>query len=311
MTSQTALMQQLKQANNPQAKTTLALELLKISNKREMVDAALAALEKLDLDDSARRGLGEKLVYYFENPAKDAAGLLREKLTRLLVAIGHPDDLPLYLRGVACYESQLGFDVTQKLRAVALIGIGLLDAQLGRAYAVHLLGEPETSPLSGEPTVTAITLLANLDERLPIYQLLRLAGRALIENKLSDVVGKAFEALGPTFPTALFADLAAGYGALDVSPVSAGIINAVIERRSTELYPLLEQIITQTRDTDLHRYGLIMMAAARDDTLTERLYALARLSPLARVANFIAALELTSSSERDDLLETLHRRQKK
>lgn len=308
MPSQTELMQRLKQATDPTQKGALALELLQASRKREMVDTALAALESADPGDSARPVLRERAQFYFEHPAKDAGGLLREKLLRLLVNIGHPDDLSLYLRGAACYESQLGLDVTQKLRAVALIGICAVDPPLGRAYAVRLLGEPDTSPLSGEPSATALNVLASLDERLPVFGFIRLAGRALIENRLSDLVGKAFELLGAAFPATLFAELAAEYSALDVSPVSAGIINAIIERRDAALYPLLEQIITQTRDADLHRYGLIMMAAARDDTLRDRLYALARFSPLARVDHFIEALELTSGSARDSLLDSLRAR---
>jgi hypothetical protein len=60
--SQTALLQQLRQADKPDAAREIALELLGSSRKREMVDAALRALEKADLNDSARPAAPESLV---------------------------------------------------------------------------------------------------------------------------------------------------------------------------------------------------------------------------------------------------------
>jgi hypothetical protein len=43
--------------------------------------------------------------------------------------------------------------------------------------------------------------------------------------------------------------------------------------------------------------------------LIARLFALAKLSPQRRVANFIEALELVPGAEKDDLLATLRARQ--
>ena len=88
-----------------------------------------------------------------------------------------------------------------------------------------------------------------------------------------------------------------------------GIINTVIERRAEALYDRLEAIILETLDEDLRRYGLVMMAAARDDDLSERLLRMARLVRRDDVALFIDALEICQHPERDEMLASIKRRQ--
>ena len=113
--SQVKLLQQLRQTDDPDESRALALELLASSRKREMVDAALRALEKAELGDSARSVLREKSLYYFEHDDQDNGALIREKLIRLLLEIGHPGDKDVYLRGINTYEVEpfMG-EVTQK-----------------------------------------------------------------------------------------------------------------------------------------------------------------------------------------------------
>ena len=305
--SQVNLLQQLKQSRDP----ALALELLDQTRKREMVDVALRVLENSELDDTARPVLRSKTLYYFENNRHDAGAFIREKLLRMLADIGHPDERDLYLRGLYTYEIQpLMGEVTQNLRAVALVALAINDPDLAHIHAARLLSELDsTSKFNGEPVATAINLLAQQRQILPIYQFLLLGGMDALESGQNEVVGKALESLGDGFPVDLYRRLIDLFVERDRAVVSMGIITHIVEHQVRELYPVLEAIITQTRHDDLHNYGLVMLAVSRDADLIARLFSLAKLSPQRRVANFIEALELVPGHEKDDLLAALRARQ--
>ena len=83
------------------------------------------------------------------------------------------------------------------------------------------------------------------------------------------------ESLGADFPPQLYASLIAQYQALDQPTASMGIISFVIESRLTAHYERLAGFILASRSVDLRRYGLIMLAAARDECLSEMLIGMA------------------------------------
>jgi hypothetical protein len=67
-------------------------------------------------------------------------------------------------------------------------------------------------------------------------------------------------------------------------------------------------MITRTHHPELRRYVLIVMAGARDSALTTMLYDLARDCPPSQAMDYLEAVELTTSSERDAVIELLERR---
>ena len=123
-----------------------------------------------------------------------------------------------------------------------------------------------------------------------------------------ELTGKALESLGADFPLHLYEELIAQYQALDQPTASMGIINYIIEARAEALYDRLEALILSTRDTDLRRYGLVMMAAARDDDLGERLLGMAKLARAGDLPLFIEAVEICHLPEREETLSTLRKR---
>ncbi|MBN1284169.1 MAG: hypothetical protein JXB47_02095 [Anaerolineae bacterium] len=306
-------LKRLERAAGPAQRRDLALELLGASLRRDYVDAALLALEQNNvveiLGDAHRPVLRDKALFYFEHADKDRGGLIREKLTRRLAGIGHPGDIDIYLKGVVTYHRQPARDAAQNLRAAALVGLAGADQTLACAYAVKLLGEPDTSQLNGEPSMTAVRVLAHYSQALPLYQFVLLAGEDFIQEAKGEVVSQALESLGADFPPAVYAPLAERFAALDVPIVTSGIINHITRHRVTALYPLLRDLITETKHDDLHRYGVIMLAAARDDALTEMLYDLAKLSRPERIDGCIEAVELTPATDaRAALLVALAKR---
>jgi hypothetical protein len=308
--SQVELLQQLRQTDDPTAARDLALELLRVSHRREMVDAALHTLQDAALTDDARPVLRAAALYYFEHDDRDNGALIREKLLRLLATLEHPEDADLFLRGVTTYEVEpMMGEVTQNLRAISLVGLALSDPDLAQIHATRLLSEIEsTSQFSGEPAVTAINLLAQQRQTLPIYQFLLLGGIDALEAGQYEVVGKALESLGSRFPVDLYQQLTDLFLPRDRAVVSMGIITHIVENQVSTLYPLLDTILTSTRHDELHNYGVVMMAASRVTALEQQLFRLARLSTQQRLPNFIAALELVPGDEKDELLADLRRR---
>lgn len=299
----------LRQITNAEEARALALKLLGSSRKREVVDAALRALEDAPPDETARPVLREAFFHYADHITRDSAALVREKITRLLVHIGHHDDADVYLRGVNTYEAQPVTDVAQNLRAAALVGLALLNRDLGSIYAAKLIGEVnETSRFNGEPAMTAINLLAEQGLILPIYQFLLLAGLDALEAGQNEVAGKALESLGADFPVELYRELADIFIPRDRALVNMGIITHIVEHKVVSLYPRLEEIITGTRHMELHQYGAVMLAASRDTELIGLLFRLAKVSPQQRISSFIEALALVPGDEAQALRAMLSKR---
>ena len=310
--SQAALSKRLQTTPDSSQRRDIALQLLSATHKRQYLDEALRVLKREAitelLDSSHRDGLRQKAIYYFEHNDRDKAGMLRESITRLLVHIGHPDDLDIYLQGVETYYRQPVNDVAQNLRAVALVGLVTIDETLGLAYATKLLGEDDTSQLNCEPAMTAVDILSSRGRHLPIYQFLLLSGEAFIHQAKGEVVGKALESLGADFPLRLYQPLAEHFVALDVPIVSMGVVNYVIDNRIAALYSLLETLIENTNQYELHQFTLIMMAASRNEELTQMLYRLAKFATQKTLKHYIEAVDVSYSEERDAILGMLHKR---
>jgi hypothetical protein len=306
LSSVTELADQLKETGD----AALALELLSATTARSHVEAALSALRRVSLDYNARPILRERFAFYMGHIDKDRGATLRESFVKLLVGIGHPDDLDLYLRALSVYEGVppvMQIDVAQKLRAAALAGAAEIDTELAQLYAVKFLSEvSDTSPFSSEPALTALNLLVRYQCWQPIYQYVLMVNN--YEPEYADVVSHALEGFEADFPAPLYTAAAERFIARDQPVEQTGIVGYIVEHRRADLYPLLEQIIASTHNGDLHRYTLIQMAAARDPALNTLVFDLAKRAPLEYIPNFIEALELIPNSE--DLLKLLRARQR-
>lgn len=312
MTTQAELFETLKATRGVKARRDLALQLLAQTNSRQYLDTCLRVLAservRAALDESHRSILREKCLRFFAEDKRDKAGMLREGLTRLLVHIGRPDDVDIYQLGIAAYHFQPVNDTAQNLRAVALAGLAPIDPPLACFYATRFLGEPHTSVFNCEPAMTAIAVLVASDQRLPIYQFLLRGGIEMAQSARGELTGLALESLGVDFPRHLYEDLIALYREIDQPTATIGIINWLVETRCSALYDQLEDVILSTRDVDLRRYGLVMMAAARDDDLGERLLRMARIARTEDLPLFVEALEVCHLPTREAVLAMLRRR---
>lgn len=304
-----AALDRLRSETDPERTAEIALELLRDYTERQAVDLALLKLKKSTLGDSARVVLCPKTAYYLDHPERDSGCNIREALIRLLVEIGNPADLDLYLRGVAVHEQLLGSDVAQNLRAASLVGIGTIDPSLASVYATRLLADlADTSRFSGEPAITAMNLLHEQQNTLPICTYLMMLAQVPASMVVPEVESKALELLDPDFPAAVYRTLALPYIESGRVIPQAGIVSYIAANRRVELYDLLETIVTTTRQDDLHRYTLIEIAASRHRPLIDLLYRLAATAPAKSISNFVEAVNLTLDPRRDDVLAALVKR---
>lgn len=312
MPTQAELYAHLRRSADAEERRDIALALLDRTSRRQYLDDCLRVLKsepvRATLDASHRPVLRAKYLRLHAKPGSDKAGLLRESLARLLAHIEDPGDADIYLLGLETYHLQPVDDVAQNLRAVALAGLAPIDPSLACLYAARFLGEPHTSVFNCEPAMTAIEVLVAADQRLPIYQFLLRDGLTMARTRRGELTGKALESLGADFPPNLYAGLIEQYQALDQPTASMGIINFIIEARVETLYDSLERLILESQHLDLRRYGLVMLAAARDDELGERLIQMARLARQFDARIFLDALDICQHPQRDETLAALRRR---
>lgn len=312
MPTQAELYEKLRQSFAAEERRDSALQLLAQTSSRRYLDESLLALKSVPvratLNDSHRPALRDKFLLFEADSKRDKAGMLRESITRLLVHIEHPDDADIYQLGVETYYLQPIDDVAQNLRAVALAGLAPINPPLACLYATRFLGEPYTSVFNCEPALTAVDVLVASSQRLPIYQFLLRDGATMAQSARGELTGKALESLGEDFPPNLYAALIELYQELDQPTATMGIINYITETLAETLYDQLETAILATRDLDLRRYGLVMMAAARDDALGERLLRMARMARRNDLPLYIEAVEICHLPERAEMSEKLQKR---
>lgn len=291
----------LRTASDPEIRRDTALALLQQSKRRQYVDGALRALNSeavlLFITDKHRDELRQVALHYFDAPPeKDKGGMIREQVLKILVNIGHPDDIDLYKRGVVIYHRQPVNDSAQNLRATALAGLATCDRTLAGIHATRLLGEEDTSQLNCEPAITAIQVLKTLGNILPVYQFIQFKGMEFERNARGEAVAEAFDALGEDFPPDLFIELATPFIDADATVSCTGIVNVLTRADNAQYLALLRDIISRTESEDLHHYALIMMGVSRQASVVNQLYELAYSAPLLMRDSYIEAIELTPES---------------
>jgi len=104
-----------------------------------------------------------------------------------------------------------------------LVTLDAVDASLAAFHSIRLLADPHTSPLSGEPAVTAVHVLAAQGHDGPLYYY------ALHQaNPQSDVLSECLKNLAG-LPAALADELINKYGASDDEVVLVGLLDMVLD----------------------------------------------------------------------------------
>jgi len=139
------------------------------------------------------------------------------------------------------------------------------DPVLAAYHAVRLLFDKHTSPMSGEPAVTAAALLGSQSETLALYAYL-----CQPQPAHSEVEAACLRYLA-TLPATLLPALIANYEIRDDEIVLLGLGDLLLSHPAHDVcMPALRDLLARARLPNLFRYlALAMRAARRDDLIAE------------------------------------------
>ena len=152
-----------------------AAEAVRLLSLEQPADARLAALEVLAEwpAPEARESLLHLYDHYAKNgPKRDPGAYTRSALLRALGPVARPEDGVRLRTAVATYENlppDFGEEASM-LRAAALLALNQLEDPTVAFHAARLIVDEQTDRMSGEPALTAVRVLANRYQLLPIYQ---------------------------------------------------------------------------------------------------------------------------------------------
>jgi hypothetical protein len=258
---------------NLQQVTRLTEEALRALNRARTPESVGAALEALPIDDGrVRRVLLEKYAALAPEPSRRDPGChLRVALLKGLRGRAVAGDAPLLEAALWTYEFIRPEEVAGGLRATALLVLREVDDRLASFHAVRLLGDRQTSRMSGEPAATAARLLAAQGEVLPLYQ------RLTVPDSQSEVAAECLRGLREA-PQSVLGRLADELGPSRDGLVLIALIDVLLGHAEAErLAPALMGLVEECPDLDVVRYAATAIVAERRIAAIEELRARAGL----------------------------------
>ena len=262
-------------SSHPQVQSELAATLLDRRNGLEIILAALSVLQQHSVA-AARPGLLELYLHFEENGEKrDPAANLRAAILRSLRSIVLPADLPMLQRAVMTYvfpppdrkeEGAL-------LRSAALLAIGEVDELMAAYHGARLLVDEHNDPMSGEPALAAIRVLAAFGEPLPIYgYVMRPASQLQPE-----VAAEALRNL-TNVPVPLLDELVARFAESPSGIVLVGMFELLLTHRmGVYRLDLIQRYLREGRNLDALRYLAVIMLGSGRESLIQSVLDAARL----------------------------------
>ena len=253
-------------ADRPAERFALAMQMVEKECNADAVIAALKVLEAAE-DERARRALLARYDACNQDGARrDPGGAIRIAVLRALQPIAWPEDAALFARAATTYEHRFG-EVAGDLRAAGVLGLAALDATLAGFHAVRLLHDSHTSPMSGEPAVTAARVLAGIGQPLPLYAcVVREANRPPERppELPGEVLGECLRGL-TEMPAALVHAVVARFNHSDDEIVLLGLFDLLLEHPARpEFVPYVRDFLCSTDLLDLYRSLVATLIAGRD-----------------------------------------------
>jgi len=257
-------------AERPAEQFALAVQIVERERNPDAVIAALAVLERAG-DERARPALLARYAQLAADGARrDPGGAVRIAVLRALRSVCLPDDAPLLAEATQTYEFRLG-ETAGDLRAAALVVLGEVDPTLAGFHATRLLHDSHTSPMSGEPAVTAARVLADVGQPLPLYDC------ALRPEGLpGELVGECLRGL-TELPASLLPGLVERYLPTTDEVVLLGLFDLLLQHPArADFAPVVRDFLRTTTFLDLYRSLVATLIAGRDPDWLAELRTLAR-----------------------------------
>ncbi len=296
-------------ASAPAAQGEYAVSLVKPRQRRDILLAALQALVKAPMP-AARAPILQTFAYFAADGRKrDGGAFMRRAALDALRPVALPADVPLLLQAVNTYEFlPPGFkEDAILLRAGALLILNELDDTLAGYQATRLLVDGYSNPMSGEPALTAVRVLASQAQPLPLYLVAMQANDAA----LPEVVSECLRSLTAA-PAALIPGILARRGQSESNIIRIGLCDLLIAHGAgpQELDYLADTLVS-AQGLDTYRYLVIAMLTSRRPALIATVLHAARLETRGnRIGVLLEAFELfTADPEIASLVEQLRKRQ--
>jgi hypothetical protein len=258
--------------DDPKAQLSIALKALRTSRHLDVVRTALGIIGATE-DPAHRPVLHDKYAWCHTQGARgDTSGYIREAIIRALQPIIGPEDRDLLLQALTTYQVDEIYDVCGGLRATALIAANDFDPDLAALFAARFLTDPQNS-LSGEPTNTAIRVLAAQQNLAPIFGLVSWG------NALGEIIGEGLRNL-VDLPASLLPLLIEQYRESEDEQIVLGLSDLLLGHRTRDEW--VDEFMAFFRSTTLmDMYGIIaiqvvasrsgaMIDAMRELTVKER-----------------------------------------
>lgn len=254
-------MQQLRVlSDDPPTRAEYAVTLLQPRYGLEVVRAALRVLVMLP-HPPARPALIRLFEHYAtQGVTRDPGTYVRSEILRALRPICEPADVGLLEQALMTYEfpAPAFKEEAALLRSGALVTMAEMDDVRSRYHATRLLADPLTDPMSGEPALTAVTVLVAQGELLPLYfYVTQEASRMQAE-----VASLCLRSLGD-LPAEALPPLVALYAEYTNSVILVGLTDLLLQHAQLEIsQETLERLLVEAKDMDLYRYLATALLAA-------------------------------------------------
>lgn len=258
----------------PAAQLDYALALLASESRQDIVDQALDVLRAAPEDTRVRAALLEAYARFESGPGRGDQGCYgRMALLRALRPLARREDAALLARAASTYEflPPGRSEVAAGLRSTALVVLNDVDEQLASYHAIRLLTDQHTSPLSGEPAITAAQTLAVQGQYLPLY------GYAVrTDATMPELVAECLRNLSGV-PLSVLWPLVDRYITSPHEIVMLGLFELLLAHPERQVFlPLIVEFLRETRLMDLYRWLVSTALTSREPKLIAAIKALER-----------------------------------
>jgi hypothetical protein len=250
--------------------TEAALRLLARARSPEDVQAALTAAP-VD-DPRVRAGLLERYNHLDSNgPRLDPTTTVRSEILIALRGQLLATDLPLLEKAATTYERGYSGEIAGPLRAAGIVAIAIIDPARAKVHAVRLLADAEfTHPMSGEPALSAVRVLAAHGEPLVLYT-------HALGGATGEVLGECLRSL-TELPTQLALLLAEQLRETRDEAALLGLVDLVLGHSDPGVAAgFLPGWLAADAPEDLYRYVATAAVASRREGLRAIIVELARV----------------------------------
>ena len=242
------------EVTNPSAAVDFAIELVGREHVHRALEPALKLIEQAAAADArpALRARYADLAEHGDRHDQDCA--LRVGIVKALAAVGSREDGDIAEAAIGTVQIRMGVDVAQNLRAEGLLFLAAIEPELSDFRAVELLSDPHVSTFSGEPSATAIRVLAGHGQMLPIWAVARRA------ETPPDVLAQAFASLARGAPKrlqtqALLEQLGSARGrGEEGEPLALVAAEAILLNDLRDGYGAVMELLRTTPNANLREY---------------------------------------------------------